>query len=304
MAPHNAGSPVDDFTRLPLLTHFTMPFLLPRRTLLLAALPSTAVPAWCATGASPLPAAHPVPGGVALVDLGAAALRPAAQLNGRPVLVLGSAAAWTAVVGIPLSTSPGTLWLDLLPPGAGGARKAIQVTRANYAVQRLKVAPGQVDLSKQDLARHEREKLHLAQVTATFTSERVPQSLRLLQPVAGRRSSSFGLRRIFNGQARNPHAGMDIAAATGTPVHACADGRVIDTGDYFFSGNTVWLDHGSGLLTLFCHLSEIAVKAGDTLARGDRLGAVGATGRVTGPHLHWSVMLNQAYVDPALFLAK
>lgn len=281
-----------------------MPFLPSRRTLLLAALSSSAVPAWCATGASPMPDAHAVPGGVVLVKLGAAALRPAAQLNGRPVLVLGSAAGWTAVVGIPLSTAPGTLWLDLQPPGAGSTRQAIQVARANYAVQRLKVAPGQVDLSKQDLARHEREKLHLAKVTATFTPERVPENLRLLQPVPGPRSSSFGLRRIFNGQARNPHAGMDIAAATGTSVRACADGQVIDAGDYFFSGNTVWLDHGSGVLTMFCHLSEIAVKVGDTLARGDRLGAVGATGRVTGPHLHWSVMLNRAYVDPALFLAK
>jgi murein DD-endopeptidase MepM/ murein hydrolase activator NlpD len=171
-----------------------------------------------------------------------------------------------------------------------------------YLEQRLRVAPGQVELSPEDQARYEREREHLQKVMATFSSV-APEALAMAPPVSGRRSSSFGLRRVFNGQARAPHAGMDIAAATGTAVKAPLAARVLDTGDYFFNGGTVWLDHGGGLLTLYCHLSEITVKPGDVLRVGDKLGAVGATGRATGPHLHWGVLLNRTMVDPALFLS-
>jgi murein DD-endopeptidase MepM/ murein hydrolase activator NlpD len=131
----------------------------------------------------------------------------------------------------------------------------------------------------------------------------VPAALRFQAPVDGRRSGSFGLRRVFNGQARNPHSGMDIAAPTGTPVRAPAAGTVIDCGDYFFNGNTIWLDHGGGLLTMMCHLQTIEVAEGDGVEVGQRIASVGATGRATGPHLHWSVSLNRAMVDPALFIA-
>ena len=245
--------------------------------------------------------AQPVPGGVVTLPLGAGQQRPLAHLGDVPLMVLGRPGAWQALVGLSLATPAGPVNIRVLD---GGPVRTLTVTvkPKRYAEQRLKVPPRHVDLNAADQARHEREREHQKQVIATF-SEEPPASLRMRAPVAGPRSSSFGLRRFFNGQARNPHSGMDIAAPVGAPVVAPLPGRVIDTGDYFFNGQTVWLDHGAGLLSLFCHLSRIDVQPGDRMAAGDRVAAVGATGRVTGPHLHWSVSLNRAMVDPALFLA-
>lgn len=246
------------------------------------------------------PQASAVPGGVARLALGPATDRPQAWAGEAPLLVVGDSAGWTALVGIPLSAASGDAQIEV---ETGGSRRTLpyRIGPKAYAEQRLTVAPRAVDLSPEDLARHERERLHQQAVIARFT-EPVPPDLRMLAPVDGRRSSSFGLRRVFNGQARQPHSGMDIAAATGTPVRAPLAARVADTGDYFFNGQTVWLDHGGGLLSMLCHLSRINVRVGEVLAAGQPLGAVGATGRVTGPHLHWSVLLNRTAVDPALFI--
>ena len=247
------------------------------------------------------PAALQVPGGVARLSLGPAAVRPLAFLGDVPLLVMGDVIEWTAVAGIALSTLPGPASITVHAPDGGVRQVTYTVTSKRYSEQRLAVAPGTVDLSPGNTARYERERTHLAAVMATLSAP--PQQLPAMRvPVPGRQSSSFGLRRVFNGQSRNPHSGMDIAATTGTPVVAPLPGQVIDTGDYFFNGRTVWVDHGGGLLGMMCHLSAIAVKPGDHVRTGDTLGAVGATGRVTGPHLHWGVMLNRTMVDPALFL--
>ena len=247
-----------------------------------------------------LPKQRGVPGGVVAVPLGAAPSRPQAHVNQVPLMVFGDASNWIALVGIPLSAKPGSAAIQVRRAGQEHS-VAYTIDAKQYAEQHLKVPQRTVDLSKEDLARYERERAHQNQVVGTFTPD-LPPRLSMLQPAPGTRSSSFGLRRVFNGQSRNPHSGMDIAADTGTPVIAPAAGRVLDTGDYFFNGHTIWIDHGAGLLTMMCHLSALDVKAGDQVQAGQRIGAVGATGRVTGPHLHWSVSLNRTMVDPELFL--
>jgi murein DD-endopeptidase MepM/ murein hydrolase activator NlpD len=258
--------------------------------------------AFAREGSAQLPRALPVPGGVARVPLHASGDRPRARFGANRVLVTRDGADWIALVGIPLATKPGArLVVEAERAGGSTDRHEILVVHKTYASQHLKVRPGQVELSADDLARYERERAHLATVIRTFT-EQVPLTLSMVQPVPGRRSSSFGLRRFFNGEPRSPHNGMDIAAAEGTPIIAAAAGRVIDVGDYFFSGHTVVLDHGAGLLSLYAHLSGVDSAVGADVGAGTPIGRVGATGRVTGPHLHFSVYLNTAAVDPALFL--
>ncbi|HQX77998.1 MAG TPA: peptidoglycan DD-metalloendopeptidase family protein [Steroidobacteraceae bacterium] len=255
-----------------------------------------------------LPQASEVPGGVVLVDAGPASatggIAPVVTLNGVRTMVVREGDHWTAVVGLPLSqAAPATV--DVVVKDRDGNERRIGVALAGkqYATQRLKVKPGQVNLSKEDLARVEAERVRILTALATFSPE-PPATLALRQPVPGPRSSSFGLRRVFNGEARNPHSGMDIAAPTGTPIAAPADGRVLDTGNFFFNGNTILVDHGQGLVTMYCHLSAIDVTPGQVVRTGEPIGKVGATGRVTGPHLHWGVTLNRASVDPALFLPR
>jgi murein DD-endopeptidase MepM/ murein hydrolase activator NlpD len=256
-----------------------------------------------AAPAGAVPENAPVPGGVAVVDLGpAGAPAPSARWGEQALAVVEARGRWVALLGIPLDTFPGELTIDVAS-GDSTVTRSVMVRSKDYPEQRLTIKDKRkVDPDPEDLARIAREREVTDAVKRRF-SETMPDTAFAL-PANGPLSSRFGLRRIFNGQPRNPHAGLDVAVATGAPVRAPAAGVVANTGDYFFNGNTVFVDHGQGLITAYMHLSRIDVRAGQPLKRGDLLGAVGATGRVTGAHLHWAVILNNTAVDPQLFLAR
>lgn len=250
---------------------------------------------------SDLPTSLIVPGGVAILDVpGDPQKPPVVTFEGNRVMVVPNGKGWRAIVGIPLAREPGSAKIEIRGSQTT-LTQGFTIEGKSYSTQRLKVAPKHVDLSPDDAARVAEEQPRIRAAVGTF-SDALPVTMRFASPVRGPRSSSFGLRRVFNNQPRNPHSGMDIAAPTGTPIFAPAPGKVLETGDFFFNGKSVFIDHGQGLVTLYCHLSDIEVKPGTEVKTGDRIGKVGATGRVTGPHLHWGVALNRAFVDPALFL--
>ncbi|MDX3907296.1 MAG: peptidoglycan DD-metalloendopeptidase family protein [Pigmentiphaga sp.] len=245
----------------------------------------------------------PVPGGVAVVPLGEAPVAPVVTYRDRRTMVLrDDTGQWLSVVGIPLDTKPGAQRI-VIQEEAGSRTVAFEIRDKVYAAQHIKLKnKRQVNPDPADLARIEKE---TAEQLAAYRAFRPhgPSNVMFDRPVeGGRLSSPFGLRRFFNGEARNPHSGLDFAVPAGTPVKAPAAGRVILVGNYFFNGKTVFLDHGQGLVSMFCHLSEITVQPGQEVARGEAVGRVGATGRATGPHLHWNVSLNDARVDPAIFI--
>lgn len=252
---------------------------------------------------APLPLPYgPWPGGVAVVPLPGADVAPEVRLGERRVMVRRHGDAWVAVAGIPLDRETGTAKLRVTGPDGQEHTVTFEVEPAEYATQHLTVPNRRhVEPDPADLARIRREREVIDAALGRYTVSS-PEALRFEAPVPGRRSSSFGLRRYFNGQPRSPHKGMDIAAPPGTPIRSPLAGTVAATGDYFFNGNTVIVDHGQGLVTLYCHLERIDVAEGERLQAGAPLGTVGATGRVTGPHLHWGVYLNGTAVDPALFL--
>ena len=262
---------------------------------------ATVLALWLAVGhaaVTTLPQQSRVPGGIAVIDLGPAqGVKPAVRYDNRPVMVLDHSGRWTAVVGIPLSAEPGQQHLAV-----GSRTVNFEIHDKQYDVQRIhlkntrKVTPNAADMRR---IRAESTEIHEA--LRTFSAH-PPSRFDLKPPIHGPISSQYGLRRIFNGKPRRPHSGLDIAAPAGTPILAPAAGVVVNTGHYFFDGRTVFLDHGAGMVTMYCHMSEIDVKPGDHVAAGQRLGLVGATGRATGPHLHWGVLLNGFPVNPGLFL--
>lgn len=253
-----------------------------------------------------LPLASNVPGGIARVPLGTLLDypdKPKAWLDGQSVWVAADDGHWVAVVGVPLDTPTGTKTLRVAT-NRGERSVSFPVVEKRYAEQHVRLKDSsKITLSPDD------EKRALAEIERIQSLKKHWREIddtdsNFIRPADGRLSSRFGLRRIFNGAPRAPHSGLDFAAPRGAPVITAASGRVLAIDDYFFNGKTVFVDHGNGLLSMYCHLDRIDVQPGDTLRKGQRLGLAGATGRASGPHLHWSVVLNGTMVDPELFLTQ
>jgi murein DD-endopeptidase MepM/ murein hydrolase activator NlpD len=209
--------------------------------------------------------------------------------------------AWTTILGIDLDTKPGAHKTEaLLTMDDGRAERrevTVDVVAKQFPTTQLKVAEKFVELNKADLARSSREAREANAIYSRITTAIVPEEP-FSDPIPGVAGTNFGERRIFNGAPRAPHSGADLHAAAGTPVHATNRGRVVLAKNLFFTGNTVILDHGLGIYSLYAHLSRIDVKSGETVKNGQLLGLVGATGRVTAPHLHWGMRVQGARVDP------
>lgn len=254
--------------------------------------------------AAKLPKANPVPGGIAVVPIGIESVTaPVVTYNDKRVMVApnpNQKKHWLAIAGIDLNAEKGKHQL-VVETNPKQHTIDFEVKAKKYKAQHITIKnKRKVNPYKKDLERIKKEKKEIvASLSHWSDSEQINTDFVL--PVKGRLSSPFGLRRYFNKQPRKPHSGIDIAAPKGTSIVSPADGTVLTTGDYFFNGNTIFIDHGQGLVTMYCHMSKIKVKPGQKVKRGQKIGAIGMTGRVTGPHLHWGVSLNDVRVDPGLF---
>lgn len=250
-----------------------------------------------------LPDSINVPGGIMVIPLQQeTAATPRADFRGKRVMVVFDDNRWLAVLGLPLKLKPGEYFLETTADGQK-YQYPVNLVDKKYPVQRLTIKnKRKVEPTAKDLKKIAIDRKTIGKSFVTWSNNSQPP-LRFDLPVKGRFSSQFGLVRYYNTSPRpRRHSALDIAAPTGTPVYAPADAVVVSTGEYFFTGGTIFLDHGQGLLTTYNHLSKIDITPGMRVSRGQKIGEVGMTGRVTGPHLHWAVILNQAFVDPMLFV--
>jgi murein DD-endopeptidase MepM/ murein hydrolase activator NlpD len=240
-----------------------------------------------------------VPGGVAIINLEAGD-DSAYSFRGKPVLVTRIEGTPSALVGLSLSLQPGEYYIEKRSADQVH-KKFFEIKPKQYSTQNITITDKRkVNPYASDMERILAEKARKQKARDHYSKADV--DINFLTPVSGTNTGSFGRRRVFNGQKRRPHSGMDLAAATGTPIRSPSAGTVIELGDFFFSGNLVYIDHGQGLISMFAHLDEIDVVLGERVEKGQVVGKVGATGRVTGPHLHWSLGLNGTWIDPALFI--
>ncbi len=249
----------------------------------------------------------PQPGDVVLLELFAAPPDARVAWDGRPLPLFATSHGMAALVGLDLDVKPGPVGWRVTRPSAaknGSALAAgvVTVRPRTFPLQQLTLPKNMVDLDAATLARVETERRDLDAALAAGSGERLWRGPFRTPVEGGQPTGGYGLRRLINGQPRSPHTGYDWAAPAGTPVLAANTGRVALVAEHFFAGRNVMLDHGLGLFTLYFHLTEARVAPGETVEAGQVIGTVGATGRVTGPHLHFAVLLGGARVDPEALL--
>jgi hypothetical protein len=249
----------------------------------------------------------PQPGDVVLLQISGGPPDVRADWDGRPLALFPTAHGVAALIGIDLDVRPGHIGWRVTRPsvaknGGALATGAVTVRARTFPTQPLTLPKGMVDLDAPTLARVETEREELKAALAAGAAERLWRGPFRIPVDGGQPTGGFGLRRVLNGQPRSPHTGYDWAAPAGTPVLAANTGRAALVAEYFFAGRNVVLDHGLGLFTLYFHLTEARVAPGESVSAGQVIGTVGATGRVTGPHLHFAVLLNGARVDPEALL--
>ena len=251
--------------------------------------------------ANSLPTQAAIPGGVVIVPLSVGTMvKPKVMYRDRQVAVVQYERKWVAIVGVPLSAKIGAQTLSILQNGKT-SKTLFYIEGKAYPTQHITIKDKRkVNPNKLDMTRIKSESEDINAALSHWTDKSV-LPLPFLWPIEGRVSGLYGRRRVFNGQPRRPHSGMDIAAPTGTQVHAPAEGTIREVGNYFFNGKTIFIDHGQGLVTIFCHLDRTDVVSGQTVRQGEVIGTVGMSGRVTGPHLHLGVSLNDTRVEPRLF---
>lgn len=254
--------------------------------------------------AAALPKSAPYPGGIEVVKLNIESkTEPHAYYVKQRAMVINHNGRWFAIIGIPLKAKAGKHRL-LLKSANAKHYVYFNVVDKEYPLRHITITDKSKVTPPPKLRRKIAKQTKLfRKILATYTpTSKVYFDFKL--PVKGRFSSGFGIRRIYNKVKPGRHTGLDIAAAKGTPIKAAADGKILATEDFVLTGNTVFVDHGQGLITYYCHMSSVDVKPGQWVTQGQLLGKVGSTGRVTGPHLHWGVTLNKTKVNPLLFVVK
>lgn len=249
-----------------------------------------------------LPEESVVPGGIKLFPIESKQAPVIHAFDHQVPVIQANEGQWLAIIGIPLDYDQKSASLKWQTP-TRSTQTTFAISPKAYPTQNITLKTNKhVSLSQKNLDRYHREKKEITGMLDTFRD--TIAHAEFTPPLKGRISGVFGSRRVYNGQPRKPHTGLDIAASQGSAIIAPAPGKIIGIGDYFFNGKTVFVEHGQGIITMYCHMDSITVAEGQMIAQGETIGKVGKTGRATGPHLHWGVQINGAWIDPLLLVQR